>query len=155
MRIARFFARQDRMLRAARRRLPLVVRTARSRRLAFRDVMRRGELVAPADALALANSSLRCTVVRQVLDGLRRDGGRDVMPHRLGEIDVPVLVAWARHDRILPLATCSARFRDEIPGAEFRVLEGVGHLPMWDDSRLVAGTIADWVGRHATVAAEA
>src|SRR2546421_7419749 len=41
------------------------------------------------------------------------------------------LIAWAERDRILPLATCSARFTREIPNAEFRVLPRVGHVPMW------------------------
>ena len=51
-------------------------------------------------------------------------------------------------DRILPLATCSARFRREIPNAEFRVLPRVGHVPMWDDTRLIVKTIVDWVDAH-------
>src|SRR5438876_110660 len=43
-RIARFFARQDRLMKAAKTRLPLIMRRPRSRQLALRDVMRRGFL---------------------------------------------------------------------------------------------------------------
>jgi hypothetical protein len=31
---------------------------------------------------------------------------------------------------------------------EFRVLPRVGHVPMWDDTRLVVKTITDWVEAH-------
>jgi len=57
---------------------------------------------------------------------------------------VPVLVAWGDRDRILPLDRHAARFRDEVPGAEFRTLRGLGHTPMWDDAGLLATTIADF-----------
>lgn len=71
------------------------------------------------------------------------------------QVAAPVLLAWAEHDRILPAATCSSRLRREIPGAEYRVLPGVGHLPMWDDHNLVVDTIVDWVSEHASVAVAA
>ena len=66
----------------------------------------------------------------------------------LDKVAAPTLIAWAERDRILPLATCSARFTREIPNAEFRVLPRVGHVPMWDDTRLVVKTITDWVDAH-------
>ncbi|HWX74549.1 MAG TPA: alpha/beta fold hydrolase [Solirubrobacteraceae bacterium] len=150
-RVARFFARQTRLLRATRSQLPRVMRGPLRRRLAFRDAMRHGELLAPADALMFCYGALGCQVVDQVLAALRR--GDDAVPKSLERIGVPVLVAWAQHDRILPLATCSSRFRNEIPGVEFRVLPAVGHVPMWDDGRLIAGTIADWAARHSAVRA--
>ena len=36
---------------------------------------------------------------------------------------------------------------------EFRVLPGTGHVPMWDDARLVAETIHGFVSQHAGAAA--
>jgi pimeloyl-ACP methyl ester carboxylesterase len=50
------------------------------------------------------------------------------------------------------MAHHSQRFRTEIPGVEFRVLDGVGHVPMWDDPRLVAETIRAFAERHAAPA---
>lgn len=150
-RIARFFVRQTRILRASQSRLPLIMRGPRSRRLALRDIMRRGELVAPADAIGLARSAVRCQIIDEVIGTLRR--GADALPQDLDRIAVPVLLAWSQNDRILPLETCSARFQREIPGAELRVLPAVGHVPMWDDAALVVGTVVDWVTRHAGVAA--
>jgi pimeloyl-ACP methyl ester carboxylesterase len=121
------------------------------RRLAFRDVMRHGELLAPTDAVAMVRGALGCQIVDEVVGALRH--GADAVPRELDRIAVPVLVAWAEHDRILPLATCSARFRAEIPNAELRVLRAAGHVPMWDATRLVSDTIAEWADRHATVGA--
>jgi pimeloyl-ACP methyl ester carboxylesterase len=132
------------MARAAEARLPLIMRGARSRRLAFRDVMRRGELLAPADAVDLARSAARCQVAGKIVQAIR--AGDDAIVGDLDRVDAPVLLAWAQFDRLLPAKTCSARFRNGIPGAEFRILPKVGHTPMWDNARLVTETIVDWVG---------
>src|ERR1700737_3030393 len=148
-RVAAFFVRQTRLLRASRSQLQRIMRAAWRRRLAFRDVMRHGELLAPVDALGMARGALGCQIVDEVVGALRR--GTDVVPRDLDRIAAPVLLAWAERDKILPLATCSAHYRTEIAGAELRVLPGVGHVPMWDDTRLVTDTIADWVARHAAV----
>jgi pimeloyl-ACP methyl ester carboxylesterase len=152
VRIARFFARQIRLLRRTQAQLGRVVRRPGTRRIAYRDVMRHGELLSPADALQLSRSALNCPIAEDVIAALRR-GDAEIGPRELNRIDTPVLLAWAQHDRILPMATCSARFRAEIPGAEFRVLPAVGHVPMWDDSALIATTIAEWTTRHAAVGA--
>jgi pimeloyl-ACP methyl ester carboxylesterase len=144
-RIARFFARQMRMVRASKRQLPRVMRRPGARKLALRDIMRHGELVPPADAVDLSLDPLGCTVVDDVLSSLRAGRGH---LEDLDQVAAPTLIAWAELDRILPLASCSARFKREIPNAEFRVLPRVGHVPMWDDSRLVAETIVGWVDAH-------
>jgi pimeloyl-ACP methyl ester carboxylesterase len=144
-RIARYFARQMRMIRASRRQLPRVMRRPGGRRLALRDIMRHGDLVPPPDAIDLSLDPLGCTVVDDVLTSLRA-GHAHV--EDLDQIAAPTLIAWAELDRILPLASCSARFRREIPDVEFRVLPGVGHVPMWDDTRQVVQTISDWIEAH-------
>jgi pimeloyl-ACP methyl ester carboxylesterase len=141
-RIARFFARQMRMIRASHRQIGRVMRRPGTRKLALRDIMRHGELVPPADAVAISLDPLGCTVVDEVLSSLR--GGRGHVED-LDRVAAPTLVAWAERDRILPLATCSPRFKREIPDVDLRVLPGVGHVPMWDDTALVVKTIVDWV----------
>jgi pimeloyl-ACP methyl ester carboxylesterase len=151
-RIAKFFARSLALTRASDTRLPRVMASARGRRLALRDVMRRGQLVAPADAVDLARGSLGCVLADDVLRLLKADGAHLT---GLDEVSAPVLLAWAEFDRILPMRSCSWRLRREIPDAEFRVLPGVGHVPMWDDARLITDTIVDWVTRHAAVPATA
>jgi pimeloyl-ACP methyl ester carboxylesterase len=144
-RIEKFFRRQLRITRATQNRLEVVMRRPLGRRLALRDIVRHGEQLTPYEAVAMARSSLGCTVVEDVFSAIRSGQG---LMRDLDRIGVPTLVAWAEHDRVLPMEHHSARFRAEIPGVEFRVLEGVGHVPMSDDPRLVVDTIADWVDRH-------
>lgn len=147
-RVGRFFRRQLAITRASSSRLELVMGRPRARQLALRDVMRHGQLVHPADAVQMARSSLQCTVSDPVIQQLLGDG---IEFGAFESVEAPVLLAWAEHDRILPKETCSWRLRREIPGAEYRVLPGVGHVPMWDDPHLVVDTIVDWVSQHSQV----
>jgi pimeloyl-ACP methyl ester carboxylesterase len=152
-RIARFFIRQVRLTRASRGRIGIVMRRAATRRAALRDIMRCGHLVPPPDAIDMALSSIACSVIDEVIGALRH--GDDALVKDLDRISAPVLLAWAERDRILPLKTCSSRFAREIPGAELRVLPRVGHVPMWDDTRLVVDTIVGWIASHSDAPAEA
>ncbi len=145
-RLARFFARQLRLTRLSARRINTVMRRPASRRLALRDVMRHGELVAPADAVDLALTSLRCAVAGKAIEAARADKGLSLLD--LDRITCPVLLASPQFDRILPAERHAPRFRREIPGVESRMLPGCGHVPMWDDTRLVVQTISEFVDRY-------
>jgi pimeloyl-ACP methyl ester carboxylesterase len=140
-RIIKWFARQRKLIIATERYTPRVMRRPLLRRLALRDVMARGEQVSIREAIALAESSARCTVVDEVFDTIRSGSGRVV---DLDRISCPVLVAWGDKDRILPMARHAPRFRREIPGVEFRVLVGLGHTPMWDDPWQIAQLISSF-----------
>jgi len=61
----------------------------------------------------------------------------------LGEIDVPVLIAFGTHDVMLGAFT-APRFSIAIPRADLRPLPGLGHVPMNDDPDLVARTVLDF-----------
>jgi pimeloyl-ACP methyl ester carboxylesterase len=151
-RLARFFAQQIRITRLSLRLLPTVMRRPTSRRLALRDAMRNGELVAPADAVALAMSSLRCPVASKAIEAARADRGLSLRD--LDRIDCPVLLASPEFDRILPAERHAPRLRREIPGVESRMLPGCGHVPMWDNTRLVVHTISEFVDRHVSPTAD-
>ena len=116
------------------------------RQIALRDVMTRGHLVPAPEAVALARSALKCTVVEDVFQTIRSGSARVV---ELDRISCPVLVAWGDHDRILPMRHHADRFRREIPGVEFRVMPGVGHTPMWDDQIGVSRMIGEFAS-HST-----
>ncbi len=147
LRIAKFFERQLKLTRASAPRAEVIVRRPGARHLAFRDIMRHGELVSPADAAELMRESIQCSVTDQVIRALRTGQAH---LEGLDEIRSPVRVAWAQLDRILPMASHSGRARREIPGVDYVVLPKVGHVPMWDNSRLVVKTIAEFVDRHVT-----
>lgn len=150
-RLGRFFERQLKLTRATAPRMAAILRRPGPRRLALRDIMRHGELVAPADALAMALSSLRCTVADQVIAALavERD---DLVLRELDRITCPVRLASPQFDRILPAELHAARYRREIPGVDAVRLPGCGHVPMWDDTELVLRTITEFVDRHAGTA---
>lgn len=146
-RLGRFFARQIRLTRAFAPRMAAIMRQPQARHVAMRDIMRHGELVAPADAVDLARASLRCTVAPLALAALRADRGLSLTG--LDRIACPVLMASPQFDRVLPPARHAPRLRREIPGVEWRMLPGCGHVPMWDDTRLIVQTIREFVDRHA------
>jgi pimeloyl-ACP methyl ester carboxylesterase len=146
-RLARFFARQLRLTRRSDARMASIVRRPSVRRLALRDIMRHGELVAPFDALQLARSSLRCTVSTQAIEALAADR-EDLVLKDLDRIACPVLLASPQFDRVLPALRHSPRYRREIPGVDAVTLTGCGHVPMWDDTQQVLRTIVEFVERH-------
>lgn len=149
-RLARFFVRQRALARAGRPSLSMVMSKGPTRRLALRDIMWRGERVSAPAAVQMVLSSLRCPVEGRVIDALRAN---QAAIEGLESVRAPTLIAWPEHDRILPSTRHSHRFRTEIPGAEFVMLAGVGHVPMWDAPQLVIKTIDDFVTRQIAAAA--
>ena len=69
--------------------------------------------------------------------GLRAamDVGRTILPddieavaRRYPEIDVPTLLLWGDHDRVIPLRIAH-RLVEDLPRATLSVIEGCGHIP--------------------------
>ena len=145
-RLARFFARQIHLTRALLPRMERIMRRPSVRKLALRDAMRHGELLSPAEAVALSSASARCAIAEKALAALRTDP--DLVLRDLDRVSCPVLVASPQFDRILPYELHSPRFRNEIPGVEWRLLPRCGHVPMWDDTQLVVDTICGFIDRH-------
>lgn len=144
-RLARYFARVLRTARAGARYAPALMRSAVSRRVAMRDVMRRGDLVRPEEAVAMTIAAARCEVGEAVIAALAADDG--VAIGELDRISCPVLLLTPSHDRILPPALHAPRLRREIPGVVSRTLPA-GHVPMWDTPQLLARTIVDFVASN-------
>jgi pimeloyl-ACP methyl ester carboxylesterase len=66
-------------------------------------------------------------------------------------VDVPVTIAWAARDIVLPPWQAEVAKR-LVPHAEHLMLRGVGHVPMTDDPRLVAQILLRGSTPTATVA---
>jgi pimeloyl-ACP methyl ester carboxylesterase len=145
-RIIKWFARQRKMGEMGAKYTPRLMRRPGLRKILLRDVMAHGELVSPSEAVDLAEGSRGCTVVDDVFATIRSG---TALLRDLDRISCPTLVVWGSKDRILPMDRHAARFREEIPGVQFRVLPGLGHTPMWDDAGLIAGIIADWASTSA------
>ncbi len=151
-RLADYFERSLRISRAADRYAPLLMRGALRRRLALRDVMRRGDLMRPEEAVEMTMAAVRCEVSDAVIAALRADAG--VTLTDLDRIACPVLLVTPSHDRILPPALHAPRPRREIPGVVSRSLPA-GHVPMWDTPQLVVQMVTDFVAANTPVAAAA
>ncbi len=52
----------------------------------------------------------------------------DTLTARYPEIDVPTLLLWGRHDRVVPLSV-GEKLLTALPNARLQVLEDCGHLP--------------------------
>lgn len=91
---------------------------------------------AAADMIALRNSTAFAPTLRE---------GRRFVWHGT-QPSVPLTVAWAARDRILPprQAHQAARL---LPNAHHVRLPGCGHVPMSDNPQLVANTILDTCAR--------
>ncbi|HEU0316713.1 MAG TPA: alpha/beta fold hydrolase [Solirubrobacteraceae bacterium] len=148
-RLARFFVRQRRLVRAGRATLPMVMAQSFSRRLAMRDVMWRGERMTARAAIDMVRASASCAIEGRVIEALFAERAAI---DGLDAVRVPTLIAWPEHDRILPMRRHADRFRTEIAGAEFVVLTGTGHVPMWDAPELVVSTIHEFVSRQTAAA---
>jgi pimeloyl-ACP methyl ester carboxylesterase len=119
--------------RRGRRLLGPLSRSRRFRRWALRDVAVHGDRVSRGDMLTGADDAIGCHVAKELI----------VSGHNLAPLDppCPVTLAWAARDVLFPPAAYRARAEELVPGAEFLILDDVGHIPMMDDPGLVAATI--------------
>lgn len=146
-RIGRFFARQIRMLERTRAWSERIMRRPGTRRLAFREIMRHGELVSPSDAAEISQAALHCSISQRAIRTLFADDAGLTISD-LDRIACPVLLATPQFDRVLPGIRHASRYRREIPGVEAITLSDCGHVPVWDDTRRVTRLIVEHVERN-------
>jgi pimeloyl-ACP methyl ester carboxylesterase len=116
--------------------LPLLARSARFRRWAMRLNAVHGDRLTATEVVGLVDDLLGCDAAA---DLLRTDEA--LAP--FASLPCPVTLAWSEKDRVLPMRTHGARAKELLAGARFLVLEGVGHVPMFDDPELVARTLLE------------
>ena len=110
--------------------------TAAGRRLLLSRVITRPERVPPSAAYRLVRSYARATGFERANAEMRK-----TVFEGFDEIDVPVTLAWAEHDRLV-------RAPRSVPaGVETAFLRGCGHVPTWDDPEQVAGVILAGIAR--------
>ncbi len=111
------------------------------RKAMLRPAMNRGDLI-PAEELAGMTADLAaCTVLDGLLESLHVTGplGKQAI-----EADCPVRVAWPVKDRTIPYKRYGVPFVAGIGHAELVHLQGVGHVPMYDDPALVVRTVLEF-----------
>jgi pimeloyl-ACP methyl ester carboxylesterase len=114
--------------------LPLLARSKRVRRYGMQNAAVHGDRVTPAQMIELADATIGCEVAYELLEDQQEMEALDPPP-------CPIVLAWAEKDVLFPPDLYGARARELMPGAEFKLLEDVGHIPMLDDPRLVADAI--------------
>jgi pimeloyl-ACP methyl ester carboxylesterase len=146
-RIGRFFAKQIKMLERTHAWSERIMRRPGTRRLAFREIMRHGELVSPADAASISQAALGCSISERAIQALLADDA-ELTIRDLDRISCPVLLATPQFDRVLPGPRHAPRYRREIPGVKAVTLPGCGHVPVWDDAKLVTRLIVEQVEQN-------
>jgi pimeloyl-ACP methyl ester carboxylesterase len=143
-RIGNFFAKQVKMLERTKAWSERIMRRPGTRRLAFREIMRHGELVSPADAAGISQAALDCSISQRAIQALLADNAGLTIGD-LDRITCPVLLATPEFDRVLPGPRHAPRYRREIPGVKAITLSDCGHVPVWDDAKLVTKLIVEQV----------
>ena len=124
----------------SRRLVPLVAHSRHIRRFALRNSALHGERVSPTEFLSLIDDVIGCQISGDLFESDARQTPLDPAP-------CPITLAWSAEDRIFPIEAYRSRACQLIPGADFIVVDDVGHIPMLDDPRLVAQTILSSVAR--------
>jgi pimeloyl-ACP methyl ester carboxylesterase len=70
------------------------------------------------------------------------------LPDRLAEIMVPTLVAWGAGDQVVD-AEYGRAYAKAVPGAEFRLLAGTGHMPQSETPEEFLPVVWDFADAHA------
>jgi pimeloyl-ACP methyl ester carboxylesterase len=81
----------------------------------------------------------RCEAFYDVLRRLPEEPEPGRVDHTAG----PMRVIWGSEDSLLPMRGYSERWRRLLPSAEWIVLDGAGHVPMYDDPERVAELILE------------
>ena len=146
------FRRNYRSSRAAAPYADVLMRRPRIREVGFWEIVARPRLLPPSIAAEWVRGAANCPIYLDFVRGVKNNP----LPTLDAPIECPVRIAWGRKDRLLTLRGCSERHREQVPDAEWVILDGLGHSPMYDDPGLVADTILEVtkrIDRPATVSA--
>jgi pimeloyl-ACP methyl ester carboxylesterase len=135
----RFFKRMHRMAPMASLVGPYAVRVPALRRTFLREVVARPGNVTADEARMMFEGSAGCSIVREGI--AMAETGQFFSD--LGEIDCPVRILYGTEDRLVRWPRQYERMKKLLPDVEYLPLEGLGHLPMWDDPQLVARRILE------------
>jgi pimeloyl-ACP methyl ester carboxylesterase len=124
--------------------MPNLVAHKRVRRILLRLMAEHADRMTVEQVAATFQDMAGCTALQDILDGARDNGPIEPVP----DVGCPVRIVWGMNDRMLPFMRYGAPMLIAVPAAEFRLLPGVGHVPMIDDPVLIANTILDFVGSN-------
>ncbi|MFT3926662.1 MAG: alpha/beta hydrolase [Myxococcales bacterium] len=135
-RLVRKFRLVQRLVRLAGPRAALLGSSSLVRRLFLNDAVVQPTLLSPLEAALFIEAAWRCTAFSAVCAALPTQALTEPFTPTC-----PVRIVWGDKDRLLPLHGYSEHWRNALPEAEWVVLHGVGHLPMYDDPTTVVNVI--------------
>jgi pimeloyl-ACP methyl ester carboxylesterase len=144
--VLRYFRRSAVLLRAGRRWLESVARRPRLRALVLRELVANPSRVGATDAFAMMDGAAECLIVDDALTAARNQS----LFGELGQIDCLVRIMYGTRDSLLRWPSHFMKMRRVLPQADYVALDGLGHLPMWDDPDAVARMILEVTARDQT-----
>lgn len=140
-RLRRFFLWNWRLNRTSGPLLPFALRFSPVRRWGMRLVVANPKGLTATQAVHIGRDTMDADWPR--LLEIMREESLPAYP----DPGVPTVLAWCEQDRITPLLHDSPAWRRAVPHAEFRVLSGLGHIPMFDAPELLARMILELAER--------
>lgn len=137
-----FFQRMHGLILAAAPNVDAMVATAEGRAQAMQFLTERPEVMSPELVTSMVLGAAGCADAVELAEmGRGEDWSLD--PAR---IECPVRMIWGTADRLLAWPTAAARYRRDLPTADWIELEGVGHCPQLDVPLETAQLILDFTG---------
>jgi pimeloyl-ACP methyl ester carboxylesterase len=99
-----------------------------NRRLATRDIATRFEHIPPELLAHMIRGVVGCTGMEPLIASALRDG----WPLDAERVTCPVRMVWGTADRVLTWPSAAARYRRELPQADWVELDDAGHCPQLD-----------------------
>ena len=107
------------------------------RRALLRQTMEHGERIPILDFFMSLFAFMRTGILLALLQAMGREGS--IAPLRAP--GTPIRIVWSGSDRVIPLVPYGQSMFERVPDAEHQVMDGVGHVPMYDDPERVARSI--------------
>ncbi|MET0344525.1 MAG: alpha/beta hydrolase [Polyangiales bacterium] len=120
-----------------------LVQFSAGRAMLLRDAVASPSKLRPDEARLMIERTRRCAAYDACVAALPDQA----LSAPFDELPCPMRIVWGAEDRLLPLQGYSERWRRILPGAEWMVLDGVGHVQMYDDPRAVAASILGFTRR--------
>lgn len=113
-----------------------LMRFAAMRKRLFAQSMAHGERLTGDEARAFLRGFRRCAVLRGLLAQMRKQGPIETL-----DCQVPIIIAWAEHDQVIPFNTYGRPLLAAVSGATQAQIDGAGHVPMYDAPEQVVALI--------------
>jgi pimeloyl-ACP methyl ester carboxylesterase len=118
-----WFKDTHRLLQQVGRHAAFIASTPEGRRQATAALVERSEHLSAETVLHIVTAATNCPEAPRMLEAGEREDWA------VGPITCPVRIVWGTEDKLLPWPRAAARYRRDLPYAEWVVLDGVGHCP--------------------------